>query len=50
MPKAASLIRLHQDFKIRVGVAFPKYDKEKLHLGNKLRLMATDSDILRKII
>lgn len=49
MPKAASLIRLHQDFKIRIGVAFPKYDREKLHLGNKLRLLATDSDILRKL-
>ncbi|MCL7421367.1 MAG: type I-F CRISPR-associated endoribonuclease Cas6/Csy4 [Methylobacter sp.] len=44
-----AFVENQEEGKIRVGVAFPKYDKEKLHLGNKLRLLATDSEILRKL-
>ena len=35
--------------KVNIGVAFPGYDSEKLHLGNKLRLFVVDKRNLKKL-
>jgi CRISPR-associated endonuclease Csy4 len=44
-----ALVENQENGKVKVGVAFPKYDGEKRHLGDKLRLLAADSEILRKL-
>lgn len=44
-----AFVENQENGKVRVGVAFPEYDIEKLHLGNKLRLLATDKSDLEKL-